>query len=106
MRPRDRQQHELHHDHVRSCYPIGEQRRCISGRNEPEDPARDPLGSKMTGEPERNAQTQYELRDFGDCVAKMPSLVERPQTEREMRRSRGVKRRVDDRNSPPPEVKL
>src|ERR1700730_18180573 len=58
----------------------------------------------MTGEPERNAQTQQQLGNFCDRVAKMPSLIERPQAEREMRRSRGVERGIDDRNSPPPDV--
>ena len=104
VRPRHRQQHELHRDHVRPWAPIGEQRRCIIGRIAVEHEAADAHNSEMTGEQQRNAQAQHELRDLGGRVAKMPPLVERPQAERQMRRSRGVEREIDDRNSPPPDV--
>src|SRR5215813_13466235 len=34
----------------------------------------------------------------------MPTLIERPQTEREMHNGRKIKRVVHDRNSPPPDM--
>src|SRR5262249_17035115 len=54
--------------------------------------------------PEWNAQAEHELGDFHGGVAKMPALIERPQAEREVYRSCGVKRGIDDWNSPPPDV--
>jgi hypothetical protein len=59
----------------------------------------------MARQPERYAQTQEQLSDFGDSVAKMAALIERPQAERKMDRSCAVERGVDDRNPPPPNVK-
>ena len=46
-----------------------------------------------------------ELGDLDDGVAKMPALIERPEPQHEMRRRGGIKREIDDRNSPPPDVK-
>src|SRR5215472_5931621 len=48
VRPCDRQQRELHRDHIRSCDPITEQRRCIADWNTPVDPSRYPLNSEVT----------------------------------------------------------
>jgi len=78
VRPCDRQQRELHRNHIRSCDPITEQRRCIADWNTPVDPSRYPLNSEVTGEQERNAEAQDKLRNFGGRVAKMSSLIERP----------------------------
>src|SRR5262249_50298397 len=77
VRPRDRQQRELHHNHIRSCDPITEQRRCIAHWNAPVDPSHYPLSSEVTTEQERNAEAQDKLRNFGSRVTKISSLVER-----------------------------
>ena len=74
------------------------------GGSRPNSQPAEPHGPEVTGEQERNAQAQQQLGDFGGRVAKMPALIERPQAEREMCRSRGVERDIDDRNSPPPDV--
>ena len=104
VRPCDRQQYELHRDHMRSQNPIGVQRRCVIGRGKSEQCAVEPHGAEMTGEPERNAQAEHELRDLNCRVAKMAPLIERPQAEREMHDGGSVERVIDDRNSPPPDV--
>ena len=104
MGPGHRQQRELHEDHIRPRDPIGEQGQRIIHRFAVEHKAGNPHHAEMTGEPERNAQAQHELRDLGGRVAKVPALIERPQAERKMRGSGGVKREIDDWNSPPPDV--
>ena len=106
VRPCHRQQDELHRDHVLPENPIGEQRRCVVGRGKAEQRAGEPHRAEMTGEPQRNGQAEHELRNFNRRVAKMAPLIERPQAKREMRDGRGVKRGIDDRNSPPPDVEL
>jgi hypothetical protein len=49
---------------------------------------------------------EYQLGDFDDRVAKMPALIERPQPQQEVRRCSGIKCKIDDRNSPPPDVEM
>ena len=95
----------MHRDHVLPQHPISEQRCCIVDGIAAIDPSRQPHHAEMTCQPERDAQAQKQLRDFGDGVAKMAALIERPQAERKMDCGRGVECDVDDRNSPPPDVK-
>jgi len=59
----------------------------------------------MTGDQQRDAQPEYKLGDFDGGVAKMAALVERPEPEQEMNGDGGVEREIDDRNSPPPDMK-
>src|SRR5258708_24917095 len=58
----------------------------------------------MTGDQQRNAQAKYQLGNFDRRVAKMPALIERPKPQGKMGGCGGVKRKIDDRNSPPPDV--
>src|SRR5258708_40306621 len=58
----------------------------------------------MTGDQQRNAQAKYQLGNFDCRVAKMPTLIERPKPQGKMGGCGRVKRKIDDRNSPPPDV--
>ncbi len=106
VRPRHRQQDELHRDHVRPRHPIGKQWQLVMRRAAAENQSGQAHGAEMTGEQKRNAQAQDELGDFGRGVAEMPALIERPQAERHMRDRRGIERGVDDRDAPPPDVEV
>src|SRR5208283_2359475 len=58
----------------------------------------------MIGDQKWNAEPQCELGDFCYRVAKMPTLIERRQTEPSMCRRGSIEHEIDDRNSPPPDV--
>ncbi len=58
----------------------------------------------MTGDQQRNAQAKYQLGNFDRRVAKMPALIERPKPQGKMRGCGGVQRKIDQWNSPPPDV--
>src|SRR6266478_6836460 len=58
----------------------------------------------MTGDQQRNAEPKYQLGNFDRRVAKVPALIERPKPQGKMRGCGGIKRKIDDRNSPPPDV--
>src|SRR5262249_38249787 len=51
-----------------------------------------------------NAQAKRQLRDLDGSIAKMPTLIEGPKAQCKMRHGSGVKRNVDNRDSPPPDV--
>ena len=81
MRPSHNKKRKLHNDHVRPNGPIREQRRCIVRRIGVKHNPGYPHNSEMTGKQERDTQTEQKLRDLGAGVAKMPTLIERPQTQ-------------------------
>ena len=100
VRPGNGERDELDGDVVRRADPIGEQRRGIIERRRIKQRGRQPLGAKMVGEPERNAQAEQKLGKLGAGIAKMPPLIERPQSEREMDDGRNIERIVDHRQPP------
>src|ERR1700686_3251377 len=104
MGPSDSEENKLHADHVRAADPVGEQRPRIHWRIPPKQQASKSHDPKMTGDQQRNAQPKYQLGDFYGCVAKMPALIERPKPQGKMRSCSGIKREIDDRDSPPPDV--
>ena len=105
VRPGHRQKQKLHTDHVRPVDPISQQRRGINRRIASIQQASKPHDPEMACDQQRNAQPEHELGDFNDRVAKMPPLIERPQSQQEMRRCSGIECKIDDRDPPPPDVK-
>src|SRR5258708_34114751 len=104
MGPGDREQNKLHADHVRAVDPISEQHSRIERWVASIQQASKSHDPKMTGDQQRNAPTEYQVGDFYSCVAKMPALIERPKPQGKMRGCGGIKREIDDRDSPPPDV--
>ncbi len=81
MSPGHREQHELDADHVGPGDPIGQQRPHIVRRIAPEQQAAEPHDAEMARDQQRNTQSEDQLGDFDDRVAKMPALIERPEPE-------------------------
>ena len=104
VRPGNRQQGELDPFHVRARDPIGQKDVGVGGGGTTEQQADHANGAEMRREPKRNAQAQQELGDFNGSVAEMPALIDRPKSERKMNDRRGVERRVDYGDAPPPHV--
>ena len=104
--PGHRQRNKLDRDVIGRRDPVGEQCRRVVEWRQAEQRAGKPFGPEVAGKPEGNAQAKKELRELGDRVAEMASLVEGPQTKREMDDRGKVERVVDDWISPPPDVDI
>ena len=104
MGPGDGKQNKLHADHVRAVDPVSEQHSRIVRWVASIQQAAQSHDPKMTGDQQRNAQAKYQLGNFDCRVAKMPALIERPKPQGKMGGCDRVKRKIDDRNSPPPDV--
>src|SRR6267378_4170026 len=104
MGPGDSEKQKLDADHVRAVDPISEQHSRIERWVASIQQAAQSHDPKMTGDQQRNAQSKYQLGNFDSRVTKMPALIERPKHQGKMRGCSGVKRRIDDRDSPPPDV--
>src|SRR6266851_5762420 len=104
MCPGHSQQKKLHPDHVGAAGPISEQHYRIVRWIAPKQQAAQSHDPQMTCDQQRNTQPQYQLGDFNDRVAKMPALVERPQSQKKMCGCSGIKRKIDYRYSPPPDM--
>jgi hypothetical protein len=104
MCPGDGQEQKLHADHVGAGDPIGQQRRRIDWRIASKQHATESHDPKMACDQQRNTQPEYQLGDLDDRVAKMPTLIERPEPQQKMGCCSGIKCKIDDGNSPPPDV--
>src|SRR6202008_2364714 len=70
----------------------------------PEQQAAKSDDAEVARDQQRDTQPEHQLGDLDRGVAKMPALVERPEPEQKMDRGGGVKRKIDDRSSPPPDM--